>query len=96
VANGELDPTAPENNGILDLDKAPRNSRGLVEYETDFFMLRPAAPRRTSGVLVYDVTNRGSKRIFQLLDDARGICRPQQTTIAPEADSVSRSGAATA
>jgi hypothetical protein len=70
VAKGELDPAAPENRVIVDLGKAPRNARGLVEYETDFFILRPADPSRTQGVLVYDVTNRGSKRIFQLLDDA--------------------------
>jgi len=59
-----------ENRAIVDLDKAPRNARGLVEYKTDFFILWPADPRRTNGVLVYDVTNRGSKRIFQRLDDA--------------------------
>ncbi len=69
IARGTLDPTAPENAGIVDLDKAPRTAAGLVEYATDFFMLRPAMPRQGSGVLVYDVTNRGSKRILQLLDD---------------------------
>ena len=70
VARGELDPAAPQNAVIVDLDRAPRNARGRVEYETDFFILRPEEPDRTSRVLVYDVTNRGSKRIFQLLDDA--------------------------
>ena len=70
VAKGELDPAAPANRVIVDLDKAPRNARGLVEYETDFFILRPVDPGRTNGVLVYDVTNRSSKWIFQLLDDA--------------------------
>src|SRR6516165_12051544 len=72
VAKGELDPNASANNVIADLDKATRNAHGLVEYETDFFILRPADPSRTSGVLVYDVTNRGSKRILQRLDDAPG------------------------
>jgi Alpha/beta hydrolase domain len=72
VAKGSLDPGAPGNQVIVDLDKAPRNASGLVEYETDFFILRPADPSRTNGVMVYDVTNRGSKRIFQLLDDAPG------------------------
>src|SRR5207244_8308633 len=38
-------------------------------YATDFFVLRPAEPRRGSGVLVYDVTNRGAKRILSLIDD---------------------------
>ena len=70
VAKGELDPATPENRVVVDLDKAPRNARGLVQYESDFFILRPADPSRTQGVMVYDVTNRGSKRIFQLLDDA--------------------------
>ena len=46
--------------------------RGLVEYEADFFILRPADPRRGSGVLVYDVTNRGRKVILGRLDEAPG------------------------
>ena len=69
VARGTLDPRAGENAGIVDLDKALTNAQGLVEYATDFDMLRPQAPERGSGILVYDVPNRGSKRIFTLLDD---------------------------
>jgi hypothetical protein len=69
VARGALDPAAPENAGIVDLDKAPRNSRGLAEYATDFDILRPKDPLRGSSILVYDVPNRGAKRIFNLLDD---------------------------
>jgi hypothetical protein len=70
IAKGEIDPAAPENRVITDLDKAPRNAHGMVEYETDFFILRPAEPRRTNSTLVYDVTNRGRKMILNLLDDA--------------------------
>ena len=70
IAQGELDPAAAENAVIVDLDKAERNRGGLVEYETDFFILRPAEPRRGSGVLVYDVTNRGRKVILGRLDEA--------------------------
>jgi hypothetical protein len=69
VARGTLDPAAPGNAGIADLDKAPRNARGLVDYATDFDILRPKDALRGSGILVYDVPNRGSKRIFTLLDD---------------------------
>jgi hypothetical protein len=69
VARGALDPNAAENAGICDLDKAARNSTGLVEYSTDFFILRPSEPRHGSGMLVYDVTNRGAKRILSLIDD---------------------------
>src|SRR5713101_9078594 len=69
VARGMLDPAASANAGIVDLDKAPMNARGLVDYATDFDILRPKDALRGSGILVYDVPNRGSKRIFNLLDD---------------------------
>jgi len=69
VARGTLDPNARANAGIVDLDKAPTNAGGLVEYATDFDILRPKDALRGSGILVYDVPNRGSKRIFNLLDD---------------------------
>ena len=69
VARGVLDPTAACNAMIVDLDKAPCHAQGLVEYATDFDILRPKEPARGSGILVYDVPNRGSKRIFNLLDD---------------------------
>ena len=44
----------------------------MVEYEADFFILRPAEPQRAGGVLLYDVTNRGRKVILGRLDDASG------------------------
>jgi Alpha/beta hydrolase domain len=73
VARGVLDPTAPGNAGIVDLDKAASNAQGLVEYATDFDILRPKDFSRGSGILVYDVPNRGSKRIFTLLDDVAPV-----------------------
>jgi hypothetical protein len=69
VARGMLDPSAARNTGIVDLAKAPLNPEGLIDYATDFDMLRPKDPLRGSAILVYDVPNRGSKRIFNLLDD---------------------------
>ena len=72
VAKGELDPAAARNAVIVDLDKSERNARGMVEYEIDLFMLRPADIRRGSGTLVYDVTNRGRKVILGRLDEAPG------------------------
>ena len=56
---GEIDPQDPRNRVIVNIDKAPRNASGLVEYEADFFMLRPADHARANGKIVYDVTNRG-------------------------------------
>lgn len=67
VARGELDPLAPQNSAIVDLEKAPRNARGLVEYEVDIDILRPVDPARGNGVLFYEVTNRGNKILARLL-----------------------------
>ena len=69
VAKGELDPFSPQNKVIVDLDKAPRNARGMVEYEVDIFVLRPADPARGNGLLFYEVLNRGNKQIGQRLHD---------------------------
>ena len=38
---GELDPKSPLNAAIVDLDKAPRNARGMVEYSADFYIIKP-------------------------------------------------------
>jgi hypothetical protein len=72
VAKGELDPKAPAHAAIVDLDKAPRNARGLIEYEVDIFILRPADPAKGNGILFYEVLNRGNKQLGQRLHDLRG------------------------
>ena len=68
---GKLDPADPRNKVIVNIDKAPRNAAGRVEYEADFFMLRPVDGARGNGKLVYDVTNRGRKNIHWRLMDTR-------------------------
>src|SRR5829696_5572467 len=38
-ASGEVDPTLPANALITDIQFAPRNARGMVEYAVDVFIL---------------------------------------------------------
>src|SRR5689334_11121215 len=71
VFRGELDPRDPRNRVIVNIDKAPRNAAGKVEYEADFFMLRPTDASRGNGRIIYDVTNRGRMYIHWRLMDAR-------------------------
>jgi hypothetical protein len=56
---GELDPKLPLNAIITDLELAPRNARGLVEYSATFTIIKPADMSKASGVLLYFVPNRG-------------------------------------
>ncbi|WP_354222954.1 alpha/beta hydrolase domain-containing protein [Bradyrhizobium sp. F1.4.3] len=58
-AFGELDPNDPMNAIITDIQLAPRNSRGRVEYVSKFTLTKPRDMARASGVLWYDVVNRG-------------------------------------
>ena len=60
-AYGEVDPKHALNAVIQDIELAPRNARGLVEYSTDVDILKPIDPARGNGVLFFNVVNRGNK-----------------------------------
>jgi hypothetical protein len=70
TAKGELDPGDPLNRGIADIDKAPRNARGMVEYDTDIFILRPMDAAKGNHEILYEVNNRGRKFLTHWLLDA--------------------------
>ena len=67
IARGELDPADPRNKVIVDIDRA-RNAAGMVEYETDLFILRPADPTKGNRQLLFDVVNRGNKVVTNRLN----------------------------
>ncbi|HSY48477.1 MAG TPA: alpha/beta hydrolase domain-containing protein [Thermoanaerobaculia bacterium] len=56
-----LDPANVHDRVIVDLDKAPRNARGEVEFSADIDILRPKDPARGNGTLFIDVPNRGGR-----------------------------------
>lgn len=68
IVRGELDPLDPRNKIIVDIDRAPRNAAGMVEYETDLFILRPTDPAKGNHQLLFDVLNRGNKVVTNRLN----------------------------
>ncbi len=62
---GEIDPRNPLNAIITDIQFAPRNARGMVEYSATFTLWKPADMSKASGVLIYDVPNRGNHLLLQ-------------------------------
>jgi len=58
-AYGTLNPKDPLNACIVNLDRAPRNQSGLVEYSMDVQILKPVDMSKGSKKLLYDVVNRG-------------------------------------
>ena len=70
TATAVADPAAPLNAGIVDLEHAPRNADGLVEYSFDFDILKPIDMGRANGVLAYEVNNRGRNIVFGYFHEA--------------------------
>jgi Alpha/beta hydrolase domain/HYR domain len=67
---GLVDPSDPKNALIADIANAPRNAQGLVEYATDFLVLRPLDPSKGNHSLFYETANRGNELTLQLLNNA--------------------------
>src|SRR5215469_17557876 len=68
--HGEVDPKNRLNKIIVNVDMAPRNKNGAVEYQSDFCILKPLDMARGNGKIFYDAPNRGGKRIVAFLNDA--------------------------
>ncbi|MBI3401885.1 MAG: hypothetical protein HY048_10735 [Acidobacteria bacterium] len=56
-----VDPFDAHNRVVVDLDKAPRNAAGLVEFFADLYVLRPKDERRANGAALIEVSNRGNR-----------------------------------
>src|SRR6266851_1087885 len=66
TAYGEVDPRDRRNAIIQDIELAPRNERGMVEYSADVYILKPIDMARSNRVILYDVPNRGNKLAMSL------------------------------
>ncbi len=60
-AFGEVDPKDPKNAVITDLELAPRNAAGNVEYAFDFYILKPIDLSKGNHKTMYEPPNRGGK-----------------------------------
>jgi hypothetical protein len=69
---GELDPNDPVNAIIQDIQLAPRNAHGMVEYVATFFIVKPIDMTKASGLLWHDVPNRGGRVTIVDIEKAFG------------------------
>jgi hypothetical protein len=60
-AFGELDPNDPKNRLITDIQLAPRNANGKVEYVATFYLVKPVDMSKSSRLMWHDVPNRGGR-----------------------------------
>ena len=64
IAHFAVNPRAPGNAVIADVDKAPANLDGKVEFSSDVYILRPLDAATSNGVALVDVLNRGRKIVL--------------------------------
>jgi hypothetical protein len=71
-----LDPADISNKTVVDLEYAPRNSQGLVEFTADLDILKPVDLTRGNRCILYDVNNRGNKTVLRAFNDAPRVTNP--------------------
>ena len=65
-----VDPSHPDNAVIADLNLAPRNAAGGVEFTSDFRIIKPVDNDHGNGRLLLDVLNRGKELALKNINSA--------------------------
>lgn len=66
----EVDPANSANQLVVDINYAPVNADGKVEFSADFFLIKPKNVERGNGTLLFGTSNRGSKRLLTFFNHA--------------------------
>jgi len=64
-----VDPKLGPNRIIRDIDLAPKNAQGLVEFSADFYMVRPL---KGNGTALVEISNRAGKGLTSVFDFGHG------------------------
>src|SRR6185369_17635631 len=54
---------------IVDINSAPKNARGMVEYNTDVIILKPVDMTKANHRMWYEVNNRGNMPAYELMTE---------------------------
>ncbi len=69
---------APGSTRVTDIQFAPRNHAGLVEFSADFVILRPKDPSRGNQTLLLEPPNRGGIGLLPMYNRAKGSPFPSE------------------
>jgi hypothetical protein len=71
------DPKLAANQIICDIDQAPRNENGQVEFSADVYVLKPRDPKFGNGAVLFEVSNRGRKGMLGMYNRAAASLDPR-------------------
>jgi hypothetical protein len=63
-----VNPENIHNRQIVDLDKAPRNAQGEVEFSADLYLFKPKGMAKGNNAVLFEVSNRGGRGILRLVN----------------------------
>ena len=73
----QVDPKLPANRIIADIDLAPRDAAGRVDFSADLYVLKPRDPAKANGTVLFEVSNRGGKGMLSMFNRAKGSPDPR-------------------
>jgi hypothetical protein len=65
-----VDPKNPHNRIVPNIDKAPKNAQGMVEFSADIYILAPKDQSKGNGVAFFEFPNRGRRDQMARFDRA--------------------------
>src|SRR5215813_7521677 len=80
IATGEVNPNNPKNAVITDIKFAPRLSNGNVQYQHNFYILKPIDLSKGNHKMMYEPPNRGRKTYQELNRTPHGTNDPAALT----------------
>lgn len=72
-----VDPKDKANERITDLDKAPKNGQGQVEYSSDLYILKPRHLSQGNGTILFEPPNRGGKGMLVMFNRTASALNPE-------------------
>ena len=63
-----VDPKLPANKIITDIELAPRNAQGLVEFSADLYVIQTKDPAKSNGTALLEISNRGGRGMLSMFD----------------------------
>ncbi len=75
-------PQLPPNRYITDIDLAPRNAEGKIEFSADLYILRPRDASKRNGTLLVEIPNRGGKGLLGMFNLGDNFLLDQGFTLA--------------
>jgi Alpha/beta hydrolase domain len=67
-----VDPANLHNKKIVDLDWAPRNAQGEVEFSADLYLLKPKDMAKGNQAVLFEISNRGGRGILSIVNGREG------------------------